>query len=36
MKAIVWEEEKLGAKFTYEDIPDELKAEAENTKKKIG
>ena len=36
MKAIVWEEEKLGAKFTYEDIPDELKkAEAEKYKEKL-
>ena len=35
MKAIVWEEEKLGAKFTYEDIPEELKAEAEKYKEKL-
>ena len=25
MKAIVWQEETLGAKFSYEDIPDDIK-----------
>ena len=24
MKAIVWQEETLGAKFTYEEIPDDF------------
>ncbi len=35
MKAIVWQDEKLGAKFTYEDIPEELKAEADKYKEKL-
>ena len=33
MKAIVWQEETLGAKFTYEDIPDDLKDRSENIEK---
>ncbi len=30
MKAIVWKDENLGAEFEYTDIPDNLKAEAED------
>jgi elongation factor G len=30
MKAIVWKDENLGAEFEYKDIPDDLKAEAED------
>ena len=35
MKAIVWQEETLGAKFIYEDIPDELKADSEKYREKL-
>ena len=28
MKAIIWKDESLGAEFTYEDIPDDLKEDA--------
>ena len=35
MKAIVWQEETLGAKFTYEEIPDELKSDAEKYREKL-
>ena len=35
MKAIVWQEETLGAKFVYEDIPDGLKAESEKYREKL-
>ncbi len=29
MKAIIWKDESLGAEFTYEEIPDDMKAQAE-------
>ena len=29
MKAIVWQEETLGAKFVYEDIPEDLKEKSD-------
>ena len=29
MKAIVWEEETLGAKFSYQEIPEDLKSDSE-------
>ena len=35
MKAIVWQEETLGAKFTYEEIPDDLKSESEKYREKL-
>ncbi|MAZ07283.1 MAG: elongation factor G [Rickettsiales bacterium] len=35
MKAIVWQEETLGAKFTYEDIPDDKKTEVEKYREKL-
>ena len=35
MKAIVWQEETLGAKFTYEEIPDDLKADSEKYREKL-
>ena len=35
MKAIVWQEETLGAKFTYEEIPDDKKAEVEKYREKL-
>ncbi len=35
MKAIVWKEETLGAKFTYEEIPDDLKADSEKYREKL-
>merc|ERR1712046_214923 len=35
MKAIVWQEETLGAKFTHEDIPDDLKADSEKYREKL-
>ncbi|MFL2679519.1 MAG: elongation factor G [Alphaproteobacteria bacterium] len=35
MKSIVWQEETLGAKFTYEDISDEHKADAEKYREKL-
>ena len=35
MKAIVWQEETLGAKFTYEDIPDEYKEKSDNYREKL-
>ena len=35
MKAIVWQEETLGAKFTYEEIPEELKAESEKYRERL-
>ncbi len=35
MKAIVWEEETLGAKYHYEEIPDELKDLAEEWREKM-
>ncbi|WP_457680560.1 elongation factor G [Thermovibrio sp.] len=35
MKAIVWEEETLGAKYHYEGIPDELKELAEEWREKM-
>ncbi len=28
MKAIIWKDESLGAEFTYEEIPDDMKAQA--------
>jgi len=35
MKAIVWQEETLGAKFTYEEIPADLKADSEKYREKL-
>jgi elongation factor G len=35
MKAIVWKDENLGAEFEYKDIPDNLKAEAEEFHSKM-
>ena len=35
MKAIVWQEETLGAKFTYEEIPDNLKSDSEKYREKL-
>ena len=35
MQAIVWQEETLGAKFVYEDIPEDLKDKSETYKEKL-
>ena len=35
MKAIIWQEETLGAKFTYEEIPDDIKADSEKYREKL-
>ena len=35
MKAIVWQEESLGAKFVYEDIADDMKAKADEYREKL-
>jgi len=35
MKAVIWKDEALGAKFTYEDIPDNLKDKAEEYREKM-
>ncbi len=35
MKAIVWEEEKLGAKFSYEDIPADMIEDANKYREKM-
>ncbi len=35
MKAIVWQEETLGAKFTYEEIPDDIKEDSEKYREKL-
>ena len=35
MKAIVWQEETLGAKFTHEDIPEDYREKAESYKEKL-
>ena len=35
MKAIVWEEEKLGAKFSYQEIPEEFKADSDKYREKM-
>ena len=35
MKAIVWQEETLGAKFTHEEIPDDIKADSEKYREKL-
>ncbi len=35
MKAIVWQEETLGAKFSDEDIPSEIKEEADKYREKL-
>jgi len=35
MKAIVWQEETLGAKFAHEDIPDEYKEKSESYREKL-
>ena len=35
MKAIVWQEETLGAKFTHEDIPDDYKEKSESYREKL-
>ena len=35
MQAIVWQEETLGAKFVYEDIPEDLKEKSETYKEKL-
>jgi elongation factor G len=34
-KAIVWQEESLGAKFVYEDIPENMKEESEKYREKL-
>ena len=35
MQAIVWQEETLGAKFVFEDIPDDLKEKSESYREKL-
>ena len=35
MKSIVWQEESLGAKFVYEDISDDMKAQADEYRDKL-
>ena len=35
MKAIVWQEETLGAKFTHEEIPEELKEKSDSYREKL-
>ena len=35
MKSIVWQEESLGAKFTYEDISDDMKSKAQEYREKL-
>ena len=35
MEAIVWQEETLGAKFTYEEIPSQMIEEANKYKEKL-
>ena len=35
MKAVLWKEEKLGAEFEYEEIPNELKEQAEKYRKEL-
>ena len=35
MKATVWQEESLGAKFVYEDIPDDMKEKAEKYRESL-
>lgn len=35
MKAIVWKDESLGAEFTYEEIPDDMKAQANEYRSKL-
>ena len=35
MKAIVWQEETLGAKFTHEDIPDDYNDKANSYREKL-
>ena len=35
MKAIVWQEETLGAKFTHEDIPEDYREKAESYREKL-
>jgi elongation factor G len=35
MKAIYWDEASQGTKFTYEDIPAELQASAEEWREKL-
>ncbi len=35
MKAIVWQEETLGAKFTHEDIPDDYKDKSNSFREKL-
>ena len=35
MQAIVWQEETLGAKFVYEDIPEDLKEKSESYREKL-
>ena len=35
MKAIYWEEENMGMKYTYEDIPEEMQAECEEWREKM-
>src|ERR1043165_10077540 len=34
-RAIIWLEESLGAKFEYQEIPDDLKAKAPATREKL-
>ena len=35
MRAIVWQEESLGAKFVYEDIPEDMKEKAEKYRESL-
>jgi len=35
MKAIIWHDESLGAKFTYEDIPESLKEQADKYRSQL-
>ncbi|MDX1923878.1 MAG: elongation factor G [Rickettsiaceae bacterium] len=35
MKAIIWKDESLGAEFTYEDIPADMKVDAESYRSKL-
>ncbi|NDB83994.1 MAG: elongation factor G [Alphaproteobacteria bacterium] len=35
MKAIIWKDESLGAEFAYEDIPADMKEDAENYRSKL-
>lgn len=35
MRAIVWKDESLGAEFTFEDIPDDMKTQAEEYRSRL-